>query len=207
MYLFKILSNLFGYNVSIKINSLRNYLLSISLSSKLNMEKELARFQYPIKIQGFKNIKIGKNFTSGKNFRIQAIDKYNGFTYSPHINIGDNVVINPNCQIVAIDNISIGNNVLIASNVFISDHSHGDKFFKDIETPPALRKLDSKGSISIAENVWVGQNVSILSNVSIGRNAIIGANSVVTKDIPEYAIAAGIPAKVIKILKINNVSE
>jgi acetyltransferase-like isoleucine patch superfamily enzyme len=202
-YIFKFLATIFGYNFSLWFNSLRNYLLSISLSTKLDKGQDLARFQYPIKIQGFKNIKIGKNFSSGKNFRIQAISKYCGFEYSPKIVIGDNVTINPNCQIVAVNKISIGNNVLLASNVFISDHSHGRIKFDDIETAPALRILESKGTISIGDNVWVGQNVSILPNVSIGRNAIVGANSVVTKDIPDYSIAVGIPAKVIKILTKN----
>ena len=202
-YIFKFLATIFGYSFSLRFNSLRNYLLSISLSTKLDKGQDLARFQYPIKIQGFKNITIGKNFSSGKNFRIQAISKYCSFEYSPQIVIGDDVTINPNCQIVAVNKISIGNNVLLASNVFISDHSHGSIKFDDIATPPALRMLESKGNISIGDNVWVGQNVSILPNVSIGRNSIIGANSVVTKDVPEYSIAVGIPAKVIKILSKN----
>lgn len=196
--IFKALSYIVGYDLSVKLNSLRNYLLSISLSRKLKHVKGLARFQYPIKAQGLNNISIGVNFISGKNLRIQAISSYFDFKYTPIIEIGNDVTINPNCQIVAINKIVIGDNVLIASNVFISDHSHGEINFEDIATPPALRKLASKGPVYIEDNVWIGQNVSILSNIKIGRNSIIGANSVITKNVPAYSIAVGNPAKVLR---------
>jgi len=192
---------MFGYKFSVKFNSLKNYLLSLSISRKLKEVDGLARFQYPIKIQGLNNIKIGKNFVSGKNLRMQAIHSYYDYKYEGKIEIGDNVTLNPNCQIVAIDKVIIGNNVLMASNVFISDHSHGDVNFMDIEIAPSLRKLDSKGPIIIEDNVWIGQNVSILSNITIGRNAIIGANSVVTKNVPSYSVVVGSPAKVVRQIK------
>ena len=63
------------------------------------------------------------------------------------------------------------------------------------------RKLISKGPVIISDNVWVGEGVVILPDVSIGKNAIIGANTVVTKDVPDNAVVAGNPAKLIKILK------
>lgn len=199
--IFKILSYVFGYNFSVRFNSLKNYLLSLSLSRKLKHVDGLARFQYPIKVQGFNSIRIGKNFVSGKNLRMQAISSYYDFKYEGKIEIGNDVTINPNCQIVAIDKVVIGNNVLIASNVFISDHSHGDINFTDIEIAPALRKLDSKGPIIIEDNVWIGQNVSILPNITIGKNAIIGANSVVTRNVPSNTIVVGSPAKVVRQLE------
>ena len=59
----------------------------------------------------------------------------------------------------------------------------------------------SKGPVCIGKNVWIGRNVCILSGVNIGDGAIIGANAVVTHDVPAYAVAAGIPAKVIKQLR------
>lgn len=201
--IFNFLSYICGYNLSVRLNSLRNYLLSISLTRKLKHVVGLARFQYPIKAQGLNNVLIGANFVSGKNLRIQAISSYYDFKYTPIIEIGNNVTINPNCQIVAINKVIIGNNVLIASNVFISDHSHGEITFEDIEIAPALRKLSSKGPIYIEDNVWIGQNVSILSNIKIGRNSIIGANSVVTKNVPAYSIAVGNPARVLKQIETN----
>lgn len=59
----------------------------------------------------------------------------------------------------------------------------------------------SKGDVSIGKNVWIGEKATILPGVTIGEGSIIGANSVVTKNIPPYSIACGIPAKVIKKLK------
>ena len=62
---------------------------------------------------------------------------------------------------------------------------------------PRLRQLVSKGEVIIEDNVWIGNNVCILGGVRIGMGSIIGANTVVTKDIPPYSIAAGVPAKII----------
>jgi len=158
----------------------------------------IPKLQYPFRIEGLQNISIGKNFSGGKNLRLQAISDYGGEKFAPSITIGNNVTVNPNCQIVAINNVTIGNNVLIASYVFISDHVHGELDYSDINIQPSNRKLCSKGPVIISDGVWIGQGVSILANIRIGKNVIIGANSVVTKDIPDNAIAAGIPAKIIK---------
>lgn len=114
---------------------------------------------------------------------------------------GDNVQINDFVHIAATEKVEIGNNVLIASKVFISDICHGE--YTDIENVsdpnehPNNRKLSAKPVI-IHDDVWIGEIVSILPGVEIGKGSIIGANSVVTKSIPDYSIAAGNPAKVIK---------
>jgi acetyltransferase-like isoleucine patch superfamily enzyme len=173
-------------------------LASISISRDFKRAATIPKLQYPFRIEGLQNISIGKNFAAGKNLRLQAISKYGGDNFSPSIIIGDNVTINPNCQIVAINNVTIGNNVLIASYVFISDHVHGELDYSDLNIKPSDRKLCSKGPVFISDGVWIGQGVSILANIRIGKNVIIGANSVVTKDIPDNAIVVGIPAKIIK---------
>lgn len=67
-----------------------------------------------------------------------------------------------------------------------------------MEIPPTQRPVYSKGPVIIGNNVWIGDKATILPNVSIGNGAIIAANSVVTKDVPEYCIVAGNPAKIIK---------
>ena len=66
-----------------------------------------------------------------------------------------------------------------------------------MEIPPTQRPVYSKGPVIIGNNVWIGDKATILPNVSIGNGAIIAANSVVTKDVPEYCIVAGNPAKII----------
>ena len=109
-----------------------------------------------------------------------------------------------NCHIGAINEIEIQDNVLIGSNVYISDHFHGNNDYSDIDLAPSERELFHKGRMIIGRNVWIGDSVSILPGVSIGENTIIGTNSVVTKSFPSNVIIAGVPAKIIKIIKIIN---
>ena len=66
---------------------------------------------------------------------------------------------------------------------------------------PNSRPLYSKGPVIIDDNVWIGEGAMIMPGVHVGNGAIIAANSVVTKDIPAYSVAAGIPAKIIKTMK------
>jgi lipopolysaccharide O-acetyltransferase len=91
---------------------------------------------------------------------------------------------------------------LIASRVFISDHNHGNYHIQDYEsgpdTPPANRPLSSR-PVHIGRNVWLGEQVCILPGVTIGDGVIVGANSVVTHDIPSNSIAAGNPARLIRV--------
>ncbi|KUJ50596.1 hypothetical protein [Chryseobacterium sp. JAH] len=198
MNFLKALSYVFGYRFFKKISIIVDRLFSYSLNRGLKKVDGYALFQFPSRVEGTEFIEIGKDFQSGKNLRLQAINVYKKFRFNPEIKIGNNVTINPNCQISAINSIKIGNDVLIASYVFISDHSHGKHDFSDISVKPIERILDSKGGIVIGDNTWIGQGVSILSNVKIGKNVIIGANSVIVKDIPDNAIVVGVPGKVIK---------
>jgi lipopolysaccharide O-acetyltransferase len=153
--------------------------------------------RYPIDIRGKKNIQFGRNLTIGHHCRIETYSIDN----KKVLIIGENVQINDFVHIAAKEKVFIGDNALIASKVFISDISHGsykgDAFDSDPMVEPQKRTLTSLPVI-IDENVWVGESVSILPGVKIGKASIIGANSVVTKDIPDYSIAAGNPAKAIK---------
>jgi acetyltransferase-like isoleucine patch superfamily enzyme len=161
--------------------------------SGLNM-----RMRFPIYLIGGKYITIGNNFYTGPRLRIEAWDKYGIENYTPELIIGNNVSFNFNCHIGCINKIVIGNNVMVGSNVLITDHSHGKGTKEELDIPAGQRTLFSKGEVIIEENVWLGENVSVLSDVIIGKNSIIGCNSVVTKNIPPNVIAAGNPAKILK---------
>lgn len=158
----------------------------------------------PFKIAGYENISIGVNFKAGPGLKLEAINSYKGFTFTPSVVIGDNVIINDYVHIACVNKIVIGNNVLMASKIFISDHNHGyyDDLHKaeqeDPNKPPVLRKLTRDSYVVIEDDVWIGEFVSILPGVNIGRGAILGCNSVVSRDVPAYTIVAGVPAKPVK---------
>lgn len=149
-------------------------------------------------IRGFEYIGIGNNFKAGINLKLEAWDSYCDQTYTPKIKIGNNAIIGDDNHIGAINEIAIGDNLLTGSNVYITDHNHGNSDEKDCLLPPVKRNLYSKGPVYIGNNVWLGNNVVIMPNVTIGNGVVIGANSVVTKSVPDYCIAAGVPAKIIR---------
>ena len=129
----------------------------------------------------------------GENVTIQDYAFFQLTMPEPKVIIGNNTVIGRRNIITAKNRISIGSDVLIGSDVQIIDHSHGIRR----DTPIRLQKAEI-GFVEIGDDVWIGVGARILMNVTIGKGAVIGANSVVTSDIPEYAIAVGSPAKVIK---------
>lgn len=159
---------------------------------------------FPISSYGLKYIEIGDNFASYSRLKLEAYDQHLVTLYNPKLIIGDNVRIGYDCHIGCVNEIVIGNNVLIASKVFISDHSHGETNVESLKLPPNSRKVVSKGPVIIEDNVWIGEGVAIMPNVRIGRNAIVGANAVVTKDVPENSVIGGNPARIIKFLNENN---
>lgn len=123
--------------------------------------------------------------------------------YGKHIFIGNNVIININCTFVDCNKISIGNNVMIASNVQIYTATH------PVETEERLIENWDEASdhpyfrtyalpVIIGNNVWLGGGVIVLPGVTIGDNSVIGAGSVVNKSIPANSVAVGNPCRVVK---------
>ena len=111
------------------------------------------------------------------------------------VHIGSGTYVHPFCQMIAYkSDVVIGSRVMIAPNCAFYPHDHGTKAGIDIIDQP----LVSKGSIRLEDNVWLGTCVIVLGGVTICKGAVIGAGSVVTKTIPENAIAFGKPAKVIR---------
>ena len=110
------------------------------------------------------------------------------------LKIGDGSVIGHFNEIYSTGSIVIENHVLTADRVYISDNIHG---YGDIEIPILQQSIVQKKEVRIGEGSWLGVGVPVIG-ASVGKHCVIGSNAVVTKDIPDYCVAAGIPAKVIK---------
>lgn len=153
----------------------------------------------PIYLRGRKWMKIGKGFTCGRGLRMEVFPQAQpkGFLLS----IGNNVQINDYVHIAVAQSVIIGDRVLIASKVYISDHDHGSYRGNGPQdsplTPPSERKLRCS-PVVIEDDVWIGEFVAVLPGVTIGKGSIIGTHSTVTKSIPAFSIAVGSPARVIK---------
>lgn len=176
-----------------------NYILSIVriiLKRLKNKNINISIFKNRIeKKVYFKTLNKGKITINNKSH----ICKYGSIeAISGEIYIGKRVFINDNIKVVSMEKVSIGDDCIIGPNVCIYDHDHK---FKEIN-----KLIKDQGflckEICVKEDVWIGANCIITKGVTIGKHSVIAANSVVTKDIPEYSVFAGNPAKLIKKLNI-----
>ena len=141
-------------------------------------------------INDIRNIKIGSEFTMGNSCKLFSQDA------NSSIEIGNRVSLNYGVSLNADGNgfISIGDNTIIGPNTVLRASNHKFNLFN----VPIRDQGHVSGKIILRNNVWVGANVVILPNTTIGSNSIIGAGSVVTKDVEESTIVAGVPAVPIK---------
>ncbi|MFV9630798.1 MAG: acyltransferase [Methanosarcinales archaeon] len=143
------------------------------------------------KTTSMKGLKIGNNCAIGTRSFITT--GYNG-----HVLIQDNVHVNgPDTHILGMGGVSIGENGRIGARVSIVSANH---VFKERDVLIKDQGNIAKG-ITIEEDVWLGTGVIVLDDVTIHKGAVVGAGAIVTKDIPEYAVAVGVPAKIVKFRK------
>jgi len=147
------------------------------------------KFNGNVKVEHpFSDIIIGDNSLIG--YRCYMLAR----PFQGYIHLGKSVTINANCFITSCYGIEIGNNVSIAENVSIRDYNH----VYENTTIPHQQQGFLGAPISIGDDTWIGRGVMITAGVNIGKGCVIGANAVVTKDVPDYSIAVGIPARIIK---------
>lgn len=157
--------------------------------------KKARLIRLPFYVRGKKGIQYGKGLTTGHGCRFDALDCRKTLIIGDNARIGDYVHINADKMV------SIGDNVLIASKVFISDTSHGaykGEFQSSPESNPSTRE-EQHAPVSIGNNVWVGENAIILPGTTIGNGCIIGANTLLNGgNYPDNCIVVGTPGRIIK---------
>lgn len=140
-------------------------------------------------------IKVGGNFSLGRNSMIECTGVIREL--GEELVIGKNVGIAANAFIAMRGKVEIGDNTIFGPGVSIHAENHN---FEDLETPIRLQGATRRG-VHIGQDCWIGSKAIILDGVHIGNHVIVAAGAVVNKDVPDYAIVGGVPAKVIKMRK------
>jgi acetyltransferase-like isoleucine patch superfamily enzyme len=146
----------------------------------------------PVRIGGERRIVVGSGVYIGAGSWLQALEGE-----GDALVIGDGTSISGAAHISAAASIRIGRDVLLARNVFISDHNHA---FDDPTRPVLAQGIGEPRPVEIGDGAWLGENVVVTAGVRIGRGAVVGANAVVLDDVPDRAVAVGVPARVVRIL-------
>lgn len=147
----------------------------------------------PQLVRNSRVVSVGGFVTVESGFVLADLRRGHGL--SPKIVIGDGCTILYRFQCNAAERVVIGKNVLIASNVLITDSDH---VVSPCGPPTTRNPALITRPVAIGDNCWIGQNAVILKGVTIGSHCIIGANTVVTRDVPDRSIVAGNPGRVIK---------
>lgn len=176
----KIISKLLFQNkYALKINH-------IGENSKVGLLHNFLNGQY---------ISIGNHTSIGRYARMHCYDRYNGQRFNPRIEIGSECIFGPCLTILAADLVKIEDHVAFAGYVTIVNENHGMNVEDNV---PFYRQTLTSAPVIIGEGSWIGERCCILPGVTIGKKCIIGSGSVVTKSIPDYSIAVGNPARVVK---------
>ncbi len=168
--------------------AIRNFFLKRRLGN-LGSGSDIAA---PLFMVGGSSISIGNSVWIWRGARLEAMGPAQS---EPKIRIGDGCKLHPGLHIGAVERVDIGQGVLMAANVYISDHDHD---FSDPFDPVVSNNRLDVAPVEIGDYAWLGEQVMVLKGVKIGERSIIGAGSVVTRDVPPLSIAVGSPARVVR---------
>jgi lipopolysaccharide O-acetyltransferase len=151
--------------------------------------------QPPVRLVGEQGIAIGSDVFVGAGSWLQAIGG-DGVILS----VGDGTSLAGNCILSAAKSLRIGIRALLARGVYVADHSHA---FADTDRAILDQGITDIAPVEIGDGAWLGENVVIGPGVRVGRGAVIGANSVVLDSVPDYCVAVGAPARVVRCFAVN----
>jgi acetyltransferase-like isoleucine patch superfamily enzyme len=192
--------------LGVRIYRVNARIASSTLPKFANTPKDLV-IELPRRIRNPQCIFLGDSVQLGPGTFLNAVTHYPGFSiknlekdyktqeFKPKISIGNRVTATGNLTIGAVREVTIEDDVLLASNVTILANSHG---YENPDEPYRYQPLSRIAPVLIKRGCWIGDNVVVLPGATIGEMTIIGANSVVTKSIPDRCIAVGAPARISK---------
>ena len=148
----------------------------------------------PMRVIEKKHIYIGDHCGILPQARLETVRSWKGTELQGVLRIGDHTTIEQCCHIIAADELIIGNDCVISSDVYISDcgHSLEDMGTSIIQQPLFIKKT------AIGNGCFIGTGAKIMPGVTLGNCVVVGAGAVVTKDVPDYVMVTGVPAKPIK---------
>jgi lipopolysaccharide O-acetyltransferase len=151
--------------------------------------------QPPVRLEGEEWIEIGTGVFIGPNCWLRAAPAEHPASGSTVLQVGDGTSIVGNCVLSAVASVRIGQRVLFARNVYVADHRHA---YESRSAAVMDQGVTSVAPVEIGDGAWLGENVYVAPGVRIGTGAVVGANAVVLDDVPDWGVAVGIPARVIR---------
>ena len=139
-------------------------------------------------------LKLGKMCYIGPGARIQGVFRYNDKCFTPLITMEEGVSIQQNIHLTCASRVTIGANTAIGANVTITDINHP---YEDVTLPIEAADITT-ADVMIGKDCKIYNNAVILPGVTIGRHCVVGANSVVNRSLPDYCVAVGAPARIVK---------
>ena len=167
---------------------------------RLLRKRFLTTYGRRLKLDGLAFIGPGVVLQIGKNARVE-LGRWSWLGHGTKIrchegvvSIGAKTVMGQECTISAFQHVSIGRECVIADRVMLIDFDHG---VVEVERPIRLQGI-YKRDVRVGSNCWIGYGACLLRGVTVGDNCVIGTNTVVTKDVPDNAVVAGAPARVLR---------
>jgi acetyltransferase-like isoleucine patch superfamily enzyme len=173
---------------------IRPRLFTLLLSSQFKEFGPGSRIAPPFRFYGLNQMSLGERVMIHRDCWIQTIPG-GGRENDAKLVIGSCAGIGMGAHISAAKQVLIEEYVLLARNVHIADHGHA---FENIDVPIMKQGINRIAPVSIGRSTWLGQNVVVLPGVTIGKHCVIGASSVVNSSIPDFSVAVGAPARVVK---------
>jgi lipopolysaccharide O-acetyltransferase len=194
-----------GIRLGLLVRSVEDDVNRLTLPKFANEPKNL-QFATPRRISNPRCIWIGDDVSLGPGCLLSPTRKYPGAfmqgapdveiqEFEPVIRIGDRVSATGYLTIGATTRVEIGDDVLLAAHIFISDNQHGHA---RTDLPYKYQPLEKIAAVSIGQGCWIGEHVVIMPGVEIGEMSIVGANSVVTESVPPRSIVVGSPARIVR---------